>query len=60
MKKIVLCAALLFIIGGINSYSNIKGVRKTMEVEKNYVKEWDKKFPKSNKVDHQKVSLRQP
>ena len=39
MKKIVLCAALLFIIGGINSYSNIKGVRKTMEVEKNYVKE---------------------
>lgn len=58
MKKIVLCAALLFIIGGINSYSNIKGVRKTMEVEKNYVKEWDKKFPKSNKVDHQKVSFK--
>ena len=58
MKRIILSAALLFIIGAVNSYSEVKGVRKTMGAEKNYVKEWDKKFPKSEKVDHQKVSFK--
>lgn len=53
-KNIILSAALLFIIGAVNSYSEVKGVRKTMGAEKSYVKEWDKKFPKSEKVDHQK------
>ncbi len=58
MKRIILSAALLFIIGAVNSYSEVKGVIKTMGAEKNYVKEWDKKFPKSEKVDHQKVSFK--
>ena len=64
MKKAILLGALILSMGGMTMYanvktnSNIKGVKNAVKENQNYEMGWDKIFPKSDKVNHQKVTFK--
>ena len=48
----------MFTIGTVNLYSEVKGARIVVKAEDNYEMGWDKVFPQSSKVNHQKVTFK--
>ena len=56
MKKVLLAMLAAVVLTACNS--NKQTTDKDMKQELNLVQEWDKTFPKSEKVDHKKVTFR--
>ena len=56
MKKIILALAIFGL--AFTSYSNNPTKRDKMNTTLQLTQEWDKTFPKSNKVDHKKVTFK--
>ena len=59
MKKVILAAALLAVMMvGCTTGENNNKDEENMNTTFNLTQEWDKTFPKSDKVDHKKVTFR--